>query len=256
MRTMLLAVTLITALNASAAEDAKFLFVGTFHFDNPGLDYVKSDVPDVLAEVRQKEIAGIVAKLRKFNPTKISVEWPVAKGEALNGRYAAYRAGTAELTRSETEQLGFRLAKELGHERLHAVDVKGDMDLGAVMAYAKEHDPAFLGLFDSYLKNELAAQEKMKMTRPLGETLRHMNDPGVLAGGHALYVAMSRLGDVGAEQTAIWYSRNIRIFSHLARLAAPGDRIIVFYGQSHVPILQELVRQMPGLKLVAANDFL
>ncbi|MEA2490406.1 MAG: hypothetical protein QOH21_2198 [Acidobacteriota bacterium] len=103
------------AFSSSAAEPAKaapeVLVLGAFHFDNPGLDLVKSEVPDVMAPERQKEIASIVDQLAAFKPTKILVEWPADQAAELERRYADYRAGKYELTRSETYQLAFRLAK-------------------------------------------------------------------------------------------------------------------------------------------------
>ncbi|HUP46162.1 MAG TPA: hypothetical protein VM779_11690 [Thermoanaerobaculia bacterium] len=55
MRSITLCALLLFAAGAAAAEeaaDAEILLLGTFHFANPGLDYVKGDVPDVLTEER------------------------------------------------------------------------------------------------------------------------------------------------------------------------------------------------------------
>lgn len=248
---------LLLACSAFAAEDAKVLVVGTFHFGNPGRDYVKSEVPDVLTPERQKEIADVVARLKRFQPTKIAIEWPAENSDALDHRYAAYREGTYELTRSEGEQLGFRLARQLGHEKLFAIDVKGDMQLGAVMEQAQKSDPAFMAMFGRFMQEVIVPQQKMQVEKPIGETLRAINDPATVARGHGMYIAMAAVGDsIGAEQTSIWYARNIRIFANLARIAKPGDRVLVLYGSGHVAILQQLAREMPGMKVVAAADFL
>ncbi|HUP47482.1 MAG TPA: DUF5694 domain-containing protein, partial [Thermoanaerobaculia bacterium] len=94
----------------AAGSGGEILLLGTFHFANPGLDYVKGDVPDVLTEERQREIAGLVERLKKFNPNKIAVEWPSDRQADLNQRYAGYRAGEHRAERNETYQIGFRLA--------------------------------------------------------------------------------------------------------------------------------------------------
>ncbi|MGZ5444046.1 MAG: DUF5694 domain-containing protein [Thermoanaerobaculia bacterium] len=259
MRTAGLALALLLTARVFA-EDAQVLVLGVFHFGNPGLDYVKSSVPDVLTEERQKEIAEIVARLARFEPTAVLVEKGVATNEALNARYRAFREGKHELSRDEVEQFGFRLAAAMKHGSIHAIDVKTDMDLDGVMAEAKKSDPAFMTSFAALMKDLLEPQNRMQVERPLRETLRFINDPANVKRGHEVYVEMARIGSpehpVGAEQTAVWYARNIRIFANLARMAKPGDRIVVIYGSGHTAILQQLIRDMPGMKVVEANDFL
>ncbi|HYO75972.1 MAG TPA: DUF5694 domain-containing protein [Thermoanaerobaculia bacterium] len=252
---------LLLAPAANAADETEVLFVGTFHFENPGLDYVKSEVPDVLTPERQKEIATLVANLARFKPTKVMIEMPASQAEAVQKQYAAYLAGQRnEKERSEHYQLGFRLAALRGLTSIHAIDVRGDLDLGAVMAHAEKHDPRFMGIFGRFMAEVLEPQKKMQVERPLRETLRAINDPRRLWHDHEMYVELARVGTatnlIGAEQTAAWYTRNIRIFAHLARVAEAGDRIVVIYGAGHVPILQQLVRDMPGMSVVNANDYL
>jgi Family of unknown function (DUF5694) len=260
MRRVTLALLLLLLTTSLAAEDAQVLFLGTFHFSNPGLDYVKSEVPDVLSDVRQKEIAQVVEKLAKFKPTRIVLEWPAEKDAELNKRYEAYRTGKAELGRDEIDQIGFRLAKQLGHTKVYATDVKGDMDLGAVMAYAQQHDPAFMALFGKAMTEVIQPKIRMQVEKPIGETLRHMNDPKQLERDHRLYLDMARVGGngnyVGAEQFGIWYTRNVKIYANLARLAQPGERLLVIYGGGHLPILRQLAGETSGVKVVEANGYL
>lgn len=245
---------------SATAEDTKVLILGVFHFGNPGLDYVKSEVPDVMSPERQKEIAALTEAIARFQPTKVMVEVPPANGDALNADYRAWREGKRELTRNEVEQIGFRLAGKMNHDSVVAIDVKGDMNISAVIDEAKKSDHAFLASFDSLMKEVIGPQQQMKVARPLRETLRFMNDPANVRRGHGAYVEMARVGPrenpIGAEQTAIWFARNIRIFANIARAAEPGDRIVVIYGSGHTAILQQLARDMPGMTVVEANDFL
>lgn len=260
MRKLLLALALLFAAPAYAADDTRVLFLGTFHFDNPGLDYVKSEVPDVMTPERQKEIAAIVESLRKFKPTKVMVEWPATRQNEVDLQYAAYLAGTRALKRNEIEQLGYRLAALEKLEKVHAIDVQGEMDLGPLMELAQKKHPEFMAFFGKFMEHELQPAIRMQKEKPLRESLLFINDPERGQRGHTMYVQMATVGDaanpIGTEQLAIWYTRNIRIFGHLARLAKPGDRIVVIYGTGHLPILQQLVREMPGMKLVQARDVL
>ncbi|HUP46161.1 MAG TPA: DUF5694 domain-containing protein [Thermoanaerobaculia bacterium] len=199
-------------------------------------------------------------RLKKFNPNKVAVEWPSDRQADLNQRYAGYRAGEHRAERNETYQIGFRLADLQALPAVHAIDVKGDMDVGAVMAWAQKNDPAFLRLFQTAMKDVIGPLMKMQKEAPIGKTLRMMNDPAFIERGNELYFEMARVGDaanpVGAEQVGIWYARNIRIFANLARLARPGDRIVVVIGQGHVALLQYLIEGMPGMTVVGANGYL
>ncbi|MEO1485563.1 MAG: hypothetical protein AAFU57_07450, partial [Bacteroidota bacterium] len=54
---------------------AKVSVLGTFHFDNPGLDSYKHEFAfDVLTKKRQNELNNLLSALEEYNPTKIMVE--------------------------------------------------------------------------------------------------------------------------------------------------------------------------------------
>src|SRR5688572_23012459 len=120
MRTILaLALTLSivpAAAQTPAPARAEILVLGTYHMNNPGRDIYNSKVDDVLAPKRQAEMAQLIEVLERFQPTKIAVERN-AGDERIKKDYAAYLAGTHELTRNEIEQVGFRLAKKLGDRK-------------------------------------------------------------------------------------------------------------------------------------------
>jgi hypothetical protein len=94
----------------AAAARVEVLVLGTYHMANPGRDIVNMQVDDVLAPRRQAEIAEVIAVLKKFRPTKIAIEaaWD---NDALLKRYTDYVDGKYQLSRNETEQIGFRLAR-------------------------------------------------------------------------------------------------------------------------------------------------
>ena len=244
----------------STADRPQVLILGTFHFANPGLDVSKVEIADVLLPAKQAEIAEVVEALARFRPTKIAVERPPASAPRLDSLYAAYRAGGHELTRDETQQLGFRLAAWLDHPRVYPIDHRTEFPFEAMMEYAQVHDTVFV----SFVGEELArmAEETARQHDELtvGEILRLNNEPESLAYDHGTYMRFSRVGAgdtyVGADLVAAWYDRNIRIFSDLQRIAEPGDRILVIFGTGHAPILRELVTSDPGLELVEAVDYL
>lgn len=42
----------------------------------------------------------------------------------------------------------------------------------------------------------------------------------------------------GPDMVAAWYRRNLRILSHLHAITEPGDRLLIVYGQGHIPGLR------------------
>ena len=243
----------------SAPAVAQVLVLGTYHFANPNLDYVKTHVDDHLAERRQREIAEVIDGLARFAPTRIALE---ATDDAhLAERYAAYRAGTTALAASEREQIGLRLAKRLGLPRVYAVDHKLDMDMARVMKAAQESgNRAFLAQFQQVMV-ELEAFQARQATMTVGQVLLEMNDPARLRRDGNLYLQLARVRGTGtfdgADVLAGWYQRNFRIFANLIQIVeSPSDRVLVMFGAGHAPILRELVESSPDLRLVEPADYL
>jgi hypothetical protein len=260
----LLLASLSPALAAAQAPGgggpAEVLVLGIYHFANPGLDVVRTDVADVLASGRQAEISAVADAVARFRPTRIAVEQLPAAAPRLDSLYAAYRAGRHELRRDETEQLGFRLAARLGHDRLYPIDHRGEFPFGAVMEYAQQHDAAFVAFVQAELARITAESNRQQRELTVGEILRLINEPAKLAGDHGTYLRFARVGAgdtyVGAELLSKWYDRNIRIFVNLQRLAQPGERILVIMGSGHSPILRELIGYDPDMVLVEAIAYL
>src|SRR5262245_14686827 len=243
---------------AQPARAVPVLILGTYHFANPNLDQVKTGFDDHKSERRQREIEDVCKLLAGFAPTKIAVEAPA--GEALQRSFDGYRAGTRELAVNESEQLGMRLAKALGHERVFGIDSKLDLDLNAVMEASKRSGRnellGFMG--KSMARIEQLQQSLVKMT--VRDALLAVNDPSLMPLGRDLYLrlAVVRDGDqyIGADQVARWYQRNFRMFANLAAVISPGDRVLLIVGSGHAPILRELVQADEGLRLVEPHEYL
>lgn len=247
-------------LREAGESPVQVLILGTYHFANPGLDVVKTEVADILSPQKQVEVREVVESLAAFRPTKIAVEVRAPSVARLDSLYEAYRAGDHTLGPNEVQQLGFRLADRFSHPRLYAIDHEGEFPFEAMMNYAQEHDPDFVSWAQAKLAEIGAESSRQQRENTLAEMLRLRNEPDSIAAGHGLYMVMGGVGAgdtyVGADLLANWYERNIRTFSDLRALAAPGDRILVIFGSGHAAILRELVRSDPALELVEANDYL
>lgn len=254
---------LFTPAAALAAADAgpapvEVMIVGTFHMANPGHDLHNVKVRDVLAPEVQAQIAEITDALARFKPTKVAAEWPA---DLTHERYAKYLDGTLPPSRNEVVQLGFRLAKTAGLKDVHGVDVDGDFPYDAVEAWAKAHgESAILAAAGAKIEKMTGTVEAAIDEHGVSATLRYINDPVRLAGDNGFYREMLRIGagaqQPGADLLTAWYRRNLLICANLIQLAAPGDRIVVFYGYGHAFLLRQCVQETPGLRLVEPNDWL
>jgi hypothetical protein len=245
------------AEKAAASLRAEVLVLGRYHMANPGHDIYNMRADDVLAPKRQAEITAVVEALKKFRPTKVAVEADV-QADRVPKAYADYVAGKHELTRNEIEQLGFRLARDLGHKSVYGVDVDGDFPYQRLVNYARGSGRSkdldtIMGGFGAMTKEFLASHTIL-------ETLVFMNADDRADESLGLYLRLAGLGEsgdwAGADLVADWFRRNIRIYSNVARLVdGPNERVLVLYGAGHLEWLQRAVAANPELRLRKLVEF-
>lgn len=259
MKTLAVALLMFSAAPAAAQQPAppargEVLVLGVYHMANPGRDVFNTKADDVLAPKRQAEMAELIATLKRFHPTKIAVESDFSENE-VSKRYADYLAGTHELTRNEIQQIGFRLAREVGHKNVHAVDVSGDYPFLRLMKYAKATGrsgelEALLGEVGQRVKE----QDAYLASHTILETLLFMNADDRVARDIAFYYRAAEFGEpwdwAGADLVSDWFRRNMRIYSNIVQLAgSPNDRVLVIYGSGHLGWLQQAFASNPNFRL-------
>jgi uncharacterized protein DUF5694 len=239
---------------------AEVLVLGVYHMANPGRDIFNMQADDVLAPKRQAEIADVVEALKKFRPSKIAVESDVATDSAPK-LYLDYLAGKQELTRDETQQLGFRLARELGHKTIYPVDTDGDFPFQRVIDYArasgrsKELD-ALMGEVGAMVK----AQDDYLHSHTVLETLLYMNSDEKVARDVGYYYREAIFGEprdwVGADLITEWFRRNARIYANVMKLIdSPDERVLVIFGAGHLGWLRHDFASNPTLRLRRLSEF-
>lgn len=237
------------------AEVAEVLVLGSWHMAN-----LRGAAHDVLQLQRQHEMAAVIGALKAFGPTKIALEASFYRGSDMAELYAAYRAGEPA-TRNERQQIGFRLAAEMGHETVYSIDADGDFPLLAVQDYVKANDrtdeyEAYQTLrraeaeaFDAYLEansildtllyvnNDAYVDELMRHDFRLARFAEHWNWPG-------------------PDLVADYFRRNMRIYGNIAQLAAePGERVVVIIGFGHLPWLWHAFDADPVVRLRKLPEF-
>lgn len=248
------------ATTAQTQSKAQVMFLGVYHFQNPNLDVVKSNFPDHLSEKKQQEIAELLELLAKFKPTKIVVEAPPEQ-IAVQNNYQAYLKGEYQLTASESEQIGFRLAKRFGHTQVYLADHRLGFDFDSIFKAAQEtNNKYFLETVPKVLA-EVEAMQKRQAQMTVREALVELNEPQLQDRTKDFYLQLARVRSkdkfVGADALAIWYQRNFRILTNLTQIIdSPQDRVLVIFGQGHIPYLRDGIKSSPDMQLVEANDYL
>jgi len=250
---------LVCAAPAFSQQKAEVLILGTFHMANPGHDIVNLHVDDVLAPKRQAEIAQVLEVLKKFAPTKIAVE-SNAGNPRIPNRYADYVAGKVALTPNEIDQIGLRLAKELGHKTVYAVDADGDFPYHRLENYAKvsgraKELEAMIGETGTMVKEE----GDMLASHTILDTLLFVNSPAYVARNDAFYYRVARFSEpgdwAGPDLVADWFRRNIRIYGNILQLIdSPNERILVIIGSGHLGWLRRDVAGNPDLRLRTLDE--
>jgi hypothetical protein len=245
---------------AAQRQKAQVMILGVYHFANPNLDLVKSNLPDHLSDQKQKEIAELLDLLANFKPTKIVVE-AAPENTKVQNNYSEYLKGNYKLTADETAQIGFRLAKRFDLKQLYLADHQISMDFDALMAAATEtKNTQFLELFQKEMA-KVQAMQKHHGEITVREALAELNEPLFQERTKDLYLQLARVRSkdkfVGADVLTAWYQRNFRIFTNLVQIIdSPNDRVLVIFGQGHIPYLRDAVKSSPDMQLIEPNDYL
>lgn len=252
---------------------SKAMILGVFHFSNPGHDtYKEKYTVDILSEKRQNEIDELIQKLQEFNPTKILIEAPRIKYDSIyNLRYQDYLKGTFDISDKTDEryQVGFKLAKILGHDRIYASDAESTAWFGADIDWDNYDEEAYLkslGQFDKASRYDFdqfyELGDSLKSVQSLTNHFITINDPNDRLKDHQAYLTniIGGAGDlyIGADAVARWYQRNLRIFANTYDLAdfSKEERLLLIYGSGHVWQLRQLLTDSPDFEYVEVNDYL
>ena len=238
---------LLFIITAHAAEPAKVMMIGTFHFNDPGKDVVKVENVDVFDEGSQQFLQQFAERLAEFKPTRMLLEYDPENEELINQRYSDYLAGTYELGVNEIYQLGFRIAEASGLKTVQSFDHRDlHWQAEAMFEYAKQHDSPEMKTFSETIECVTQAEAKARATENLRGLLMRANDEERDRLNMDLYLATNTIGVgdgySGADATASWWQRNFRMYAKIQKVAQPGERLIVIGGQGHTAILKQLLR--------------
>jgi Family of unknown function (DUF5694) len=230
---------------AAETAPARVLLLGLFHFDNPGLDAVRYTPLDVLQPAAQAYLEGLAVRLARFAPTKLLLEYPERADAGINARYAAYRAGTGGLRRNEIDQIGFRVARLAGLARVHGFDAEAPPGGDALWSQLPK-EPAAERRLLRLVESESRRLEQAHRTMSLAALLAMTNSRAEDLRNKGFYMLLNGVGAedgrfLGADASAHWWQRNLRMYARVQAQAAAGERVLVIAGSGHTAILRDLL---------------
>ena len=254
-------------------HQAKAMVLGVFHFDNPGLDDYKPKYPfNILEQKRQEELEILLNQISEYKPTKILLERNrVLNDSSINNQYQNYLLGKFKLDKASDEiyQIGFKLAKKLGHKRIYCSDASAewfgiDLDWGNFnySDYLKSKDQ-FEKTYRYDYQSIYKKNDSLKTVQSLLDRFVMINDPMDRLFDHQAYlteVILGGAGDnyLGADSVAKWYRRNLRIYANAYDLTNFNheERLLLIYGSGHVWQLRQLFNDSPDFKYIEPNLYL
>lgn len=122
-------------------------------------DLYRMEFDDLFSIKRQNEIMMVVDAIKRFKPTKLAFEVVKSEENLLNDEYEKFLDGEMKLKIDEIHQFGFRIAAELNHKKVYAVDWMesvGNRGIGQVFEWAKKEQPSlFKSIDEKYRSNNL-----------------------------------------------------------------------------------------------------
>lgn len=234
--------------------------LGTFHFATTS-DYSSMDLDDFKSDKRQKEIRLLIEALKTYKPTKIMVEYPYRKEDKLNDDYKEYLKDIYALTINEIDQLGFRLAKELGHQKIYCIDQKMSLPFAPLSKYAEKYEKQKFETFLSSIKENDKQDSKRLKTTTLLEYFAYKNsnkedlkNKNQYLKGTAQFVSDSTY--IGVKFVSKWWERNFHIMANIDMQTQKDDRLLVIVGGAHRAVLKDFYEDREDVEYVEISDYL
>jgi len=261
----------VSTVNSNHKKEV--LFVGTFHYNNPGLDVAKTKSFDVLSEESQRELEYMASQIKAYNPTKIFVEWPYDKQEQLDSLYSLYQKGTYFdndslsdfYKKGEIFQLAFRVADKLGLERVHGIDyresqfpyqkVMADIDSNNQVQLKKDIEKAIADFSTGFDQMIVSGASLTELTLALNtKKMRYASND---LHNNMFPLAGSINDFTGVYLTSEWYRRNLYMWSLVQKYASDNDqRIMVLVGSSHAAMMELFVKGNEDYKSIELIEVL
>lgn len=242
------------------------VLLGTFHYGTT-TDASRTDFPDLFSDKRQIELEELTNQLANLDFDKVFIERQEKyqrKYDSLYNLYLSQKLKDTTIIRPEEIQIGFRLAKKLGLNKIFCVDVKQSLPYHKIKEFEKnfaneEESPFFKNSIYPFkdksqkldLSNQSLSEYYLKMNNDFHKKYRFYD---------YFHYSMSYQSEndfTGAEFTSVWHERNLKIYSKILNHLSEEDKtIFVLFGSSHTDILEQFFKLNPHFKIIKLNEII
>ncbi|BBM01620.1 DUF5694 domain-containing protein [Microbulbifer sp. GL-2] len=242
-------------------QPAQVMLFGVFHFHNPGLDSVKSEVINVLTPKNQDYLEKLTSKLANENPTHVLIECPPKRQKIIDRQFSSYTNGNYKLNVNENQQLGFRIAAKAGLQGVICYDERNVHWKGAELRdFMDKNTPERKKAHDQLIKKSGQDTSQLHNTLSLSQLLRLNNNPSEERDNMNFYIMENDIGAgqefIGADAAASWWHRNFRMYANIQAQAQPGTKVIAIGGSGHTAILKTLLEVDKSRHAWDVNEYL
>ncbi|QIP13782.1 hypothetical protein G8759_14750 [Spirosoma aureum] len=263
LRVALVVLSLTTTATNAQQKPVEILLLGTFHFDNPGLDVAKFESANILSPKRQQEVKTVVNQLIAYKPDKVFIEAEPAQQAQWDSLFSLYQQGKFTLKANEIYQLAFPVAKALGHPHLYAADYRNaDFPYDSLMkVLASSNQQAMQQTIQTTIAqveqsfNANLSKHTLSEMLTIDNTLESRRD---ILTFYLQCIGAGKLNNhVGAYLTSEWWRRNMVIYANiLKQLTGNEKRIVVLFGSAHTAVLEEFMKYNSALRLTDVGEVL
>lgn len=248
------------------------LLIGTFHYNNPGADVVKTKSFNILAEESQNELAYISSRISEYNPTKIFVEWPFDEQNELDSLYNMFKEDKYFTNdslpdfylKNEIFQLAFRIAKASQSEKVYGIDYYTSFPFEEVMQDIENANQTELmsKIQDGIARFTIDFDNKIEAGTSLTELTYYLNSPEIREfSNHFHNNLMLLAGDKddfsGPLLTSEWFKRNIYMWALIQKnIEDTDERVMVLVGASHAAMIELLINENHDWKVKELKEII
>lgn len=259
-----------------AQDKVNVLLIGTYHFNNPGNDAIKSEVRNILEPKNQAELEKITDLIsKKLKPDQIFVEEEFSNKTKLNQLYQAYLnnsfdkiTDTISNARSkkkhkenEIYQLAFRLGKKAKNDSIYPIDHFSEMRFDLLQKKAGENEE-LKKEFSESLKSFSNEYQICINENELIQTLKCLNTAENRLSNKGFYISLAnkiRVEDdyFGANLVANWYKRNLLIYANFQNQIKKGSKnVLIIIGAGHSAMIYDFIKNDKNFNLIEVDEVL
>ena len=274
MKTLATAFFILISTFNFAQDKINVILIGTYHFNNPGHDAAKVKEKNILEESNQNDLKQIVKTLKSsYKPDKVFVESPFEERKELDKSYDLYKQGKAYykadtikkasekrmLDENEIYQLGFRLAKESGNEKIYSIDYPMEMNGGALESKLSLNPALSMSEFKTSIQQLAETTNACLAESTLQKTFKCLNSDKKYLQNKGFYISFfNRINKdkdfYGTQLVTDWYKRNLIMFSHIQNQVEKGDKnIVVIVGIGHAAMMYDFFKNDTRFNIIDLN---